>query len=485
MNAEQEFAAELFRGVFGEEPPRPRPWKLVPVPHTGDPDLPLYLVDRDNWVVYLHLHEGQMRAWESDRRFVFMLAGTQGGKTSFLPWLLAREILADDEGGDSLAVTATFDLFKLKLLPTMLEVFVDVLDIGRLWAGDQVIELRNPKTGEFEAEKSSEKMFGRIILRSAHARGGLESATAKRALLDECGQDAFGYEAWLAIRRRLSLARGRAFGGTTLYNLGWLKQKIYDPWERGQAKDVAIIQFASILNPAFSKEEFEDARGTLQDHVFLMQYMGKFGRPAAAIYKDFIDLPKHEGGHKVRRFEISKEWARYQAVDPGIIHTTKLWVAHDPVEDVFYAYRSLMGERKPATEHAKDDLKLEALHGERVVVRAIGAKSETYWREDYRKAGATGVKEPDIDDVEEGIDRVVTLLKQHRLYFFDDETELISDILEYAREVDELGEAIDKIKDKEKFHRADTVRYFAIQVVKPRPKIKTKAGVKSYAQFNR
>lgn len=422
-----------------------------------------------------------MRAWTSTRRFVFMLAGTQGGKTSFLPWLLAREILEDDEGGDSLAVTATFDLFKLKLLPSMLEVFEDVLDIGRLWAGDQVIELRNPKTGEFDAKKSSDKMHGRIILRSAHAKGGLESATAKRALLDECGQDAFGFGAWQAIRRRLSLARGRVFAGTTLYNLGWLKQKIFDPWEKNQAKDVDIIQFSSLLNPAFSKEEFDDARTSLQDHEFRMQYEGKFGRPAAAIFKDFIDLPKHEGGHKVQRFEIPKEWARYQAVDPGIINTAKLWAAHDPNEDVYYIYRSTMHSRKPAKEHAQDDLALERRNGERVVMRAIGAKSETYWRQDYRSAGADGVKEPDTNDVEEGIDRVVTMLKQHRLVIFDDETELISEMLEYAREVDDMGEATDKIKDKSKFHRVDTVRYLCIQLVKPRKNWQTSVGSKRYA----
>jgi len=30
----------------------------------------------------LNFHEGQARAWLSRRRFVFMLAGTQGGKTA-------------------------------------------------------------------------------------------------------------------------------------------------------------------------------------------------------------------------------------------------------------------------------------------------------------------------------------------------------------------------------------------------------------------
>lgn len=35
---------------------------------------------------HLHLHVGQGKAWRSQRRFVFVLAGTQSGKTSFGPW---------------------------------------------------------------------------------------------------------------------------------------------------------------------------------------------------------------------------------------------------------------------------------------------------------------------------------------------------------------------------------------------------------------
>ena len=40
----------------------------------------------------LNLHQGQTKAWDSDRRFVFAIAGTQGGKTTFGPWWLNREI---------------------------------------------------------------------------------------------------------------------------------------------------------------------------------------------------------------------------------------------------------------------------------------------------------------------------------------------------------------------------------------------------------
>lgn len=41
----------------------------------------LYTVNGDK--AELGLHPGQARVWNSDRRFVFMIAGSQGGKTSF------------------------------------------------------------------------------------------------------------------------------------------------------------------------------------------------------------------------------------------------------------------------------------------------------------------------------------------------------------------------------------------------------------------
>ena len=74
--------------------------------------------------------------------------------------------------------------------------------------------------------KGKKEQQCRIVLRSANAEGGLESLTGKAAVLDECGQDDFTLEAWEAIQRRLSLSRGRVLGGTTPYNLGWLKTQI-------------------------------------------------------------------------------------------------------------------------------------------------------------------------------------------------------------------------------------------------------------------
>lgn len=482
-----DYARDLYRQFYGEEPLPAMPWRLEARPHTGDPDLPLYEVDHDRWLVTLNLHEGQMRAWNSDRRFTFMLAGSQGGKTSFLPWLLARQVLEDmhagiPPGSDYLVATSTTQLFNSGFRPVILEVFEHVLGIARMWPSTDFFELRDPLTGEFWADGARELMWGRILLRAAASRGALEGFTARAAILDECGQDAFDLYAWEAVGRRLMVHSARAWAGTTLYNFGWLKQEIYDQWESGKRRDVEVIQFPSILNPVFPRDQYEAARETMQEHRFRMQHDGKFTRPAGAIFTDFVNAPRHEGGHLVTRFEPPREWARYHAVDPGIINACRMWAAHDPNDDVYYVYRCLLGgPRLPATEYAAADMELEARGGERVVKRAVGAKSEKYWREDYRRMGARAVVEPNTDNVEEGIDRISTLLKQHRIYFFDDMRDLIDELLDYSRKTDEMGNALPEIRDKSSFHRVDALRYLCIQLVRPSRNFNMEVSVKSYA----
>jgi hypothetical protein len=189
-------------------------------------------------------------------------------------------------------------------------VFENLLQKGRWWAGDKVIELRDPDTGQFWATRSDDPMWGRIILRSAASGGGLEASTAKAAWLDECGQDEFPLTVWEAVQRRLSLAEGRVLGTTTPYNLGWLKTDIYDPWEEGDP-DIDVISFPSTMNPAFPQREFDRVETRMQAWRFGMFYRGQFTKPAGLIYDCFT------GDMLCEPFEIPDDWTRYVGVDFG------------------------------------------------------------------------------------------------------------------------------------------------------------------------
>ena len=455
-----------------------RRWELVAADNDGT--FPLYELDEGVGRLTVYLHEGQRRVWDSERRFVFMIAGKQSGKTILGPLWLFRVIQALGSG-DYLAISATYDLFKLKLLPALKQFFVHDLGIARYWAGDRILELRDPETGEFGAEygHEHERMWGRIILRSADSEEGLQSASALAAWMDEPGL--YDGDVWKDVRGRLSLAAGPALGTTTPYDLGWLKIQVYDLWVRGD-EEIDVVQFSSRLSPFFSDEEYESLRRGMQTWQFQMDYDAEFGRPPAGIYEDFVDELREAGGHKVKRFEIPSHWSRMVAIDPGVVNPGKIWVAHDAGADVFYIYRAERGGvRRTSKEHADYDVGRAKSMGERVIWWAVGAKSEKYWREDYVAAGALGVREPTVADVEEGIDRGIQLIKQHRVYVMDDLVEFVDEMLRYARVI-KHGEVTKEIRDKSTFHLIDAYRYFAVQVVKKRKAIK--AEVVSYVGRN-
>lgn len=410
----------------------------------------LYEID-NNGKLTLRLHPGQARVWRSQRRFVLMLAGTQGGKTSFGPWWLWREIQKHGRG-DYLAVTTTFSLFMLKMLPEMTKVFCDILKIGRLWSAHGVIEIADPATGQFLASKVQDEMYARIILRSASSPAGLEAATANAAWLDECGQDTWDAAIWEAILRRLSLKQGRVLGTTTVYNMGYLRYEWYDHWASGD-KEYDVIQFDSVLNPVFPRAEFERAERTMPKWRFEMFYRGRFARPAGLIY----DMLEEEMW--VDPFIIPQEWEGVVGIDFGGANTATVWLAHDPRKDLWYLHYESLGGNKSSREHAEE---IVDKAGRRfpLLEFAGGAASEKQARMDFGEGGVH-VQAPFVTDVEGGISRVIELIKTDKLRIFKTMAGLRHEFATYRRKLDELGLATNDIMNKNTFHRLDALRYAA------------------------
>lgn len=397
-------------------------------------------------------HPGQRKAYESRRRFIAIISGTQSGKTSFGPVWLHREIERCG-AGDYLVVTATYPLFKLKLVPEMLRWFVQLWGWGEYHASDRVLTSRDGQT--------------RIILGSAQAPSGLESATAKAAWLDECGQDGFRLESWEAVQRRLSLAQGRCLLTTTPYNLGWLKTQVYDRWRAGDP-DYEVIQFKSIDNPAFPRAEYDRAKRTLPAWKFAMFYRGEFTRPAGLIYEDYDDETM-----AVEPFAIPAEWPRYVGIDFGAVNTALVWIAEDVGRKAYYLYRESLEGGLSTAQHAAKAL-LNATN-ERVAGWYGGSKSETQQRMDWKAAGIQA-HAPPVSDVEAGIDRVIGLFKTKRLYVFKTCSGMRDELGTYSREVDDAGQPLEKIKDKETFHRLDALRYVIAGCTRERKQATSRQG---------
>lgn len=397
-------------------------------------------------------HEAQWEAWNSEARFVFVFAGTQGGKTAFGPTWLLREVQRGG-AGDYLAATATYDLFKLKMLPSLRRLFEYKLGIARYWPGLKVMELCNPKTMHFYAEKADDPMWGRIILRSAQAEGGLESSTAKAAWLDECGMDEFRVSSWEAVQRRLSINEGRVLGTTTLYNRGWTKTEVHDRWKAGD-KTIAVVQFASFKNPAFPQAEFDRIVARLPRWKVNMFYKGQFDVPEGLVYGIF-DTEQDV----CDPFPIPPDWKLYGGLDFGGTNTGAVLFAERPQDRHLFLCREYLRGERTAAAHAKEllDWKAKRWWG--------GSRSEEQWRREFGQAGMP-VLRPAVSDVQVGIDACYGVLAEHGMTVFRSCTRWLDEVGTYSRELDEAGNPTDDLLDPHAYHLLDATRY-ALPAIRP------------------
>lgn len=431
-------------------------------------------IDASTGKITLNLHEGQTQVHDSKARFIFMLGSPQVGKTCYGPVWLKREIEWCG-AGDYLAVSSTYDLFKLVMLPELLNTFEggEIIDekgnaflykvnIGRYWAGLRLIELsENLQPGQFWAKKENDRMWGRIILRSAEAKGGLVSATAKAAWIDEPGTQEFSREAWDNTKDRVAIERGRILGTATIYCINWMKSEIYMPWKRGDTT-IDLISVDALMNPAFPREEYLTAKENLPKWKFDMKYRGLYQTPAGLIYDCFNDETQ-----VIPRFAIPQDWPVFSGHDFGGANPAALFIAQvklplPPAAPTFLRYNDLVyfqeylpGAGRSAEEHVEQFKKIT--DGYKVEISSGGSHQEEEIREAY---GAYGwpIKEPKILPVEAGILNVYALKKQSKVFAFRDLENYLGDNSTYSRELDENYKPTDVIADKERFHLMDAER---------------------------
>ena len=408
----------------------------------------------------LNLHAGQERVWNSTARFVFMLSGLQSGKTEFGPHWLYREITNEFNGlgdksvgvGDFLAATSTYDLFKMKMLPALRHLFEDVLHIARWWAGDRILELTENLVpgGKFWARDRDDRMYGRIILRSAQSPSGLESSTAKAAWLDEVGQPEFTVDAWRAVLGRLTISRGRILGTTTIYNLGWMKTEVYDKWEAGDPH-FDVIQFDSTENPMVSMEEFLWAKEAMPPFMFNMRYRGRYDTPAGLVYPTF-DTKQCI----IDRFNIPDNWMWYSGHDFGSVNPAALFTAQDPSTGLFFHSYEFPAEARSVYDQVQAYKQLMA--GRLVLRRAGGSHQEQGWRDDYTNFGWP-IAEPSVPEVSVGIGHVFALHSRNKIIIFRDLTHTIDEKLRYSYKLSpDARTPTDVIENKSSYHMMDAER---------------------------
>lgn len=400
-----------------------------------------YVLLGDGTLQY-HFHPGQIEAWNAAQRFVVVLSGTQGGKTTFGPPWLHREIQTRGPG-DYLVVTPTFALLDKKALPEFRKLFEGYLGLGR-YIGSPTRRFEISEAGQRRLWGDAGRAYKTTIwFGYASDPDSLESSTARAAWLDEAGQQIFRLESYEAIMRRLSIHEGRVLITTTPYYHGWLKEKFWD-----NRDGIDLIHFESIMNPAFPRAEFDRARRELPAWRFDMFYRARFTRPAGLIYASF-----DPDVHTCRPFPIPADWPRYLGLDFGGINTAAVLLAEAP-DGRLYLYRDYHAGERTAADHVA-----ALMAGEPGECEAFGgAPGEQQWRDEYRAAGLH-IRRPVVSDVEVGINRVHSLFADDRLMVFDTCTGTLDELATYSRMTDEGGRPLEAIADKSKYHRLDALRY--------------------------
>jgi len=253
------------------------------------------------------LHPGQVLSYQSDARFIALIAGTGGGKTYFGPIWLYNEICKYSR--DVWMVAApTYKMLRRATIPMLVDFFEGTKLEGTL----------NRTDGEYRLPDG-----GVIHLCSADDPNHMEGGQFRGIWLDEAGQ--MTRWVWVVVRARLGLKQGRCLITTTPYAINWLYHEIFVKatvvWidangtatmTRGDDPNYYVVQFPSVTNPYYSIDEFEQMKGTLTEAEFNMRYQARFEQLAGLAFPDLYLCAVNHDRYKIKDDDM---WAG--GLDPG------------------------------------------------------------------------------------------------------------------------------------------------------------------------
>jgi hypothetical protein len=362
------------------------------------------------------------------------------------------------------AVISSYPLLNEKLLPVYRDFFIRILKIGEYHVQAKTI------TVTIVRENKSKATY-EIHFKSAKDPDSLASASLAAIHVDECAMPVYSYDVWTELNARLTATRGNRLFTSTIYKgnyaFSWIKRKVFDKWKSGDP-NIDVIRFESADNPFVDLDELEEAKSRMPEWEYACRYMGIYSKPMGAVY-DVFDEEKHV----VDPFNIPLGTKRWGGIDPGVVNMAHVWIAEimpyeheytyfplaDNVNSVFVVYRSTLTGSTSTTVSYKEQAEkvLEYTDTPFISSWTGGAKSEVYFRNDYRMAGID-VHEPPFTEVSAGISAVYALMMNDRFYVFSDQLGFLSNqdakddrcILSYSRKIDDEGNVLDDIDHKEK-----------------------------------
>jgi len=289
-------------------------------------------------------HVGQLPIWmEREKKQLFMIAGTQGGKSNMGPPWLHREILdAVNKRGDKQdsafgIVTPTFRMGQqLDVgMSRMLQYYRQVFG----WPEDIIFR---KKYMTIDLHPVGLPIF--IYAGSAERPRALQGSRMEAVWIDEAGmipKPIVFYETSQRLR-----GEGNMLVTTTPYLAGaWLKD-FAQKAEDGDP-DILVVRYPSIVNPFYSLKQWETAKHQWPAWYFNQRCGAMFEQPAGLVYQDVT---------YVESFTIPRNWKRIMGIDPtngGPDEFAAVWIAIDPNTGTWYVYRTFYLSCRPPP-HAID-----------------------------------------------------------------------------------------------------------------------------------
>ena len=388
------------------------------------------------------LHPFQSKAFNSNKRFIAAISGIQGGKTFVGAVWLANQVFKYPNE-DHLIAAPTYKILSSSTLNKLFEVIP--VFAGEYRKQESYIQIPNGT--------------GKIFIRSTEDPYGMEGMTLRSAWLDEGGQ--MKAEAWIVIQGRLAIKQGRCFISTTPYNMGWLYQDFYQKWKLSDP-NYDVIQFTSVDNPYFPKEEYERAERDMGSRTFARRYRGLFEKMEGLVYEDF-------GPHHIIEPENRHFVEIIAGIDWGFNNPAAIAIIGKDREnnlfviDEFYKTGCTTPE---IVERAK-------LFQVKYNVRVFYADSAEPDRieESARSGLYIRPADKDKDSVRLGIDILRDLFKRNQLFVYRQCTNTIDEFETYHYEEPIMGKEDREDPVKHKDHLMDAIRY-AIYTRRPeKPRI--------------
>lgn len=368
-------------------------------------------------------HEYQSKILQSDARFVAAVAGWAAGKSLTIPYWLYNEIYEDDGEGPYLVAAPTHKILTRATVPEIVKAFKGT-DLE----------------GTYKEQKKQYVLptGGIVYCCSTDKPNLLEGRQFKCAALDEAGQ--MSRKVWEVLQGRLAFYQGRCLLVSSPYAVNWFYHEVYSQWEEGNP-DYEVVQWRSIDNPFFPKDEWDRAKETMDERTFRRKYGGEFVQLSGLVYPNFEKSLRD-------KIDFNPTWPRYGGIDFGWSDPIALIEAGLDEDGKLHVYR----EMKKSQMLLKDFMK--ELSNEVIYFGDPAGKREIEELQEHGFAVESADNELDY-----GIQKVTEYIKTNRLIV--DQGACPGIIDESGRyQYDEKGEK----PVKEDVHILDAARYLIMGV---------------------